>query len=66
MTDQYVDLRPDDTRPVEVEWNGSWYPGELEAYRRVDGVWFGWVRFTTGLAETRLGWFPEGRIRHPA
>lgn len=63
MPDQYVDLRPGDTRTVEVEWDGSWYKGELQAYRRVDGQWSGWVRFTTGLAETRIDWFPEDRIR---
>jgi hypothetical protein len=37
MRDQYVDLRPDETRAVEVEWQGAWYPGELEVYRRVRG-----------------------------
>ncbi len=26
----------------------AWYTGELRAYRRVDGQWSGWVRFTTG------------------
>jgi hypothetical protein len=64
MRDQYVDQRPDDTRLVEVEWRGGWYAGELQAYRRVGGDWSGFVRFTTGLAETRIDWFPEDRI-HP-
>jgi len=63
MSDQYVDLRPDDTRSVEVEWEGHWYVGELQACRRQAEEWSGWVRFTTGVSETRIGWFPQHRIR---
>lgn len=63
MPDRYVDLRPDDTRDVEVEWQGAWHAGELQAYRRTAGVWSGWVRFTADVGETRIDWFPEDRIR---
>ncbi len=60
----YVDLRPDNVRPVQVlTHDGRWVDGNLEAYRQRDGVWSGWVRYSTGFAETRVGWFEEERIR---
>ena len=61
--DQYVDLRPDDTRDVTVEWQGAWYAGELEAYLRSGEAWSGFVRFKTGIGEMRIDWFPAERIR---
>ncbi len=40
----YVDLRPDDVRPVQVQLDdGIWVDGMLEAERKVEGVWQGWV-----------------------
>jgi hypothetical protein len=60
----YVDLRPDNVRRVQILTAAGWVEGDLEAYQRnSDGVWEGFVRWTTGLAETRIGWFEEGRIR---
>jgi hypothetical protein len=42
---------------------GVWYPGSLDAYRQDEGVWSGYVEYTTGLAERRLGWVEKGWIR---
>ncbi len=35
----------------------------LEAYRKVEGVWSGYVRYSVRVGETYIGWFEEGRIR---
>ena len=60
----YVDLRPDDTRRVQVRLDdGIWVDGELEVYRKVEGVWSGRVRYSLGVGEQHIGWFEEGRIR---
>lgn len=60
----YVDLRPDNIRPVQVlTKDGTWITGDLEAYQRRDGVWEGYVRWSLGPADTYLGWFTEERIR---
>lgn len=64
----YVDLRPDDTRPVQVlHADGTWYAGELQAYRRDGEVWKGWVRYHVAIGAQHIGWFTEDRIRggHP-
>lgn len=62
----YVDLRPDDVRPVEVLVEGSWLAGELEAYRRDRETWRGWVRWSTGIGENRLDWFDQRQLRRGA
>jgi hypothetical protein len=60
----YVQLDGHEARPVEVQLDdGIWAPGLLEAYRKVEGVWSGFVRYSLGPDETHLGWFEEGRIR---
>jgi hypothetical protein len=60
----YVQLNPDDHREVRVlHRDGVWYPGWLEAYRQVEGVWSAYVRYTIAPSETCLGWFKEGRVR---
>jgi hypothetical protein len=48
---------------VQVLVDGTWWPGALEHRRRRDGRWEGWVRYTTGLGETRLGWFDCQQLR---
>ena len=43
----YVDLDPDDYRPVQVQLgDGIWCDDYLESYRRVDGVWSGFVWYS--------------------
>ena len=59
----YVDLRPDNVRVVQVQLDdGIWVEAELEAYRKLEGVWAGSVRYTLGISQTYVGWF-EARIR---
>lgn len=59
----YVDLRPDDVRPVRVLVGDQWWDGELEAYRQEkDGTWRGWVRWSEGVGVTRIDWFGEDSI----
>lgn len=61
----YRDLRPDDTRPVEVlHDDGAWYTGELECYRKDrTGAWSGRVRYSIAVGAQHIGWFTEDRIR---
>jgi hypothetical protein len=60
----YVDLRPDNVRPVQVQLDdGLWVDGMLVAERKVEGVWQGSVRYTLDSSEPFTGWFEEPRIR---
>jgi hypothetical protein len=60
----YVDLRPEEHRAVQVQLDdGLWYDGWLEAYRQVEGVWAGYVRYSYQPGQNHLGWFEEPRIR---
>lgn len=60
----YVQLDGNEARHVEVQLDdGIWVPGFLEASRKVEGVWSGYVRYSLTAGETHLGWFEEGRIR---
>ena len=60
----YVDLRPDNTRPVQVLVDGSWHPGELLAYRQgAADLWIGYVRWSDTPGQNRLGWFSQEVIR---
>ena len=60
----YVDLRPEDYRAVQVQRDdGLWCDGWLEAYRQVEGVWSGYVRYSKQPGQNYLGWFEEPRIR---
>ena len=50
-------------RPVRVRFeDGRQVDGWLEAWRKDPDGWRGRVRYSTGLAETRLGWFGADRI----
>ena len=42
--------------------DGRQVEGWLEAWREDRDGWRGWVRYSTGLAETRVGWFREDRL----
>jgi len=60
----FVDLRPDNVRPVRVLVDDRWWDGDLEAYRREsDGRWLGWVRWSEGMGATRIGWFGEEQLQ---
>lgn len=60
----YVDLRPWDVRPVQVlHRDGSWYDGELEAYRQRDGRWEGRVRYAIGVGLVHIDWLDESDLR---
>jgi hypothetical protein len=60
----YVELGPEGFRPVRVRLaDGRWCDGWLEAYRQVEGIWAGYVRYSTQPGENYLGWFEEPRIR---
>lgn len=48
---------------VEVLVDGVWWPGWLEHRRQRDGVWEAWVRYTTGVGQTRVGWFGYDVLR---
>lgn len=59
----YVDLRPDEVRLVEVLVDGAWLLADLEAYRKRDGRWEGWVRFNKGVGQKHIDWIDQDRIR---
>jgi hypothetical protein len=49
---------------VEVYIDTTWWPGTLEHRRRGrDGGWEGYVRWSTGPGETRVGWFPYASLQ---
>jgi hypothetical protein len=59
----YIDLRPDEVKHVRVLLeDGRRVEGWLEAWREDRDGWRGWVRYSTGLAETRVAWFAEDRL----
>ena len=62
----FVDLRPGRVRTVQVFVDDTWWDGDLEAYDRQDGVWSGYVRWSEGVGQTRLGWFTQDQIRGAA
>jgi hypothetical protein len=59
----YVDLGTNDFQVVQVRLdNGQWAMGSLEGYRNVDGVWSGYVRYSSG-GQSHVDWMVESRIR---
>jgi hypothetical protein len=50
---------------VEVSVDGSWRPGQVEHWRQVRGRWESWVRYSTAVGETRIGWFDADVVRRP-
>jgi hypothetical protein len=51
---------------VQVEVDGTWYPGELRMWEQRDGVWWGQVTYSLAAGQTHLDAFPESRIRRVA
>ena len=59
----YVKLAWQEHRPVRVLFeDGRQVEGWLEAWREDRDGCRGWVRYSTGLAETRAGWFSADRL----
>jgi len=56
-----VDVSP--AKLVEVLVDGTWYPGELRAWQKLEGRWRGDVVYTVGVGMRKLGWFLEDRLR---
>jgi hypothetical protein len=49
---------------VEVRVRDGWQPGTLEHRRQTRaGDWQGFVRWSTGPGENRIGWFDYEHIR---
>ncbi len=48
---------------VEVHIDCHWWPGILEHRRRVDDRWEGFVRWSTGTGENRIGWCDYDQLR---
>lgn len=48
---------------VEVLIDDHWHPGTLEHRRQRGEVWEGFVRWSTGPGETRIGWYPREQVR---
>lgn len=60
----YLQLDGHEHQPVQVRLDdGIWVDGVLEAYRKAEGVWSGYVRYSLVPGDTQLGWFEEPRIR---
>src|SRR4051812_26961331 len=56
-----VDVKP--TKLVEFLVDGTWYPGDLRAWVKLDGRWRGDVTYTVDVGMRKLGWFFEDRLR---
>lgn len=51
---------------VEVRTGDQWHPGFLEHRRHRGDNWEGFVRWTEGPGETRIGWFSYADLRTPS
>jgi hypothetical protein len=50
-------------RLVEVEYQGRWYPGRLELWKRGEQGWRGYVWWTEAVGMQHVGWMPAEQIR---
>jgi hypothetical protein len=51
---------------IEVEVlddQSKWWPGTVEHWRQRGNRWEAWVRYSTGVGETRIGWFDAEVLR---
>jgi hypothetical protein len=55
------DERP--SKPVQVLIDEVWRDGTLEAWRRTDGRWRGYVRWSVGVGMRHLGWVDQEQLR---
>ena len=59
----YRELPWHEHRPVRVLLeDGRQVDGWLEAWRKDPDGWRGWVRHSTGVGETYVGWFGEDQL----
>jgi hypothetical protein len=57
-------LRPGSThRTIYGLIDGVWHDGTLEAWRRSDGRWRGYVRWSVGVGMRHLGWVDQEQLR---
>ena len=61
MSDTYRRVKP--SIAVDVEHEGRWYPGVLDAWYRRDDGWHGHVAVTLDVGTTYLWTVPADRLR---
>ena len=57
----YRQVQP--AKAVDVERGGRWFPGSLQAWRRREGRWEGYVFYTVGVGMRRVEWADAERVR---
>jgi hypothetical protein len=57
----YVEEHPG--KLVQVLIDDVWHDGTLEAWRRTDGRWRGYVRWNVGVGMRHLGWVGQEQLR---
>ena len=50
-------------KPVQVERDGAWCLGQLEAWRRDDDGWRAYVRYTAGVGLRHLEWVATESVK---
>src|SRR5215212_7601714 len=61
MHGPYVPVEPAEL--VEVEYEGVWYRGRLEGWRRYDHGWMAYVNYERAVGMTYVAWVLAGRVR---
>lgn len=51
------------TVTTTAPWPAGAWPGLLSYWRRDVDTWRGFVAFSTGVGQQRLGWFPGDQLR---
>ncbi len=51
------------SRAVLVRRDSQWYPGHVEAWRREDGAWLAFVRYSVGVGAVHLDWLDAAHLR---
>jgi hypothetical protein len=57
----YRQIRP--AKAVDAERGGRWFPGALDAWRKHDGRWQGYVFYTVGVGMRHVEWAHAERLR---
>ena len=53
----------DPPKAVLVRRDGLWHAGSLEAWRRDEVGWLGYVRYSVAVGMTHLEWVDVGRVQ---